>query len=151
VPLTTPLLADKIDPRTSTFARLFLRNLNLAARSASISTAFLFPPVYSCVSAWRGVPFDSWVGQRADDMAGLTDTKIRKLKKPGLYCDGAGLYLQVVPSTDGKKLIRSWIFRFHCTAEERAAGRGRERQMGLGELMYLGHQRRAWLKGVVDD
>jgi integrase len=81
----------------------------------------------------------------------LTDTQIRKLKKFGLHCDGDGLYLQVAPSTDGKRLIKSWIFRFACTPQERAAGRGKERQMGLGAVEALGYARRAWLKSVAND
>jgi integrase len=81
----------------------------------------------------------------------LTDTRIRRLKKPGLYGAGNGLYLQVTPSADGKGLVKSWIYRFSTTPEERAQGRGRERQMGLGSVDALGFARRAWLKNVADD
>lgn len=47
-----------------------------------------------------------------------------RLKKPGYYCDGGGLYLQVSAS-----LTRSWVYRF------RRAGRLRE--MGLGALLAV--------------
>jgi hypothetical protein len=47
---------------------------------------------------------------------------VARLRKPGYYCDGGGLYLQV--SLAG---TRSWVYRF------RRAGRLRE--MGLGALL----------------
>jgi integrase len=49
----------------------------------------------------------------------LTDLQVRKLREPGLHCDGAGLYLQITSPT-----ARSWIFRYTL--------RGRAREMGLG-------------------
>jgi integrase len=45
--------------------------------------------------------------------------------RPGYYCDGGGLYLQV--SQSGSK---SWIFRFRL--------HGRAREMGLGSLTAIG-------------
>jgi integrase len=52
----------------------------------------------------------------------LDALKIKRLNKPGLYADGAGLYLQV--SGTG---ARSWIFRFKRN--------GRARDMGLGSVL----------------
>ncbi len=52
----------------------------------------------------------------------LSDRQVKN-SKPGLRCDGGGLYLQTTQGTDGQ-FNRSWLFRF-------AAG-GRERMMGLG-------------------
>jgi hypothetical protein len=53
----------------------------------------------------------------------LTALKVAKVKKPGMYADGAGLYLQV--TGDGEsKVAKSWIYRFTL--------RGRSREMGLG-------------------
>ncbi len=52
---------------------------------------------------------------------GLTVKRIEKLKEPGRYGDGHGLYLQVMSATN-----RSWLLRF-----ERG---GRERWLGLGPL-----------------
>jgi hypothetical protein len=51
----------------------------------------------------------------------LTATQVQKLKDPGMYPDGAGLYLQVT-AEDAK----SWILRYSL--------RGRAREMGLGSL-----------------
>ena len=52
----------------------------------------------------------------------LTEKKIAKLKAPGRYGDGHGLYLQVQSATN-----RSWLLRYE------RSGRG-ERWMGLGPL-----------------
>lgn len=46
---------------------------------------------------------------------------VERTKEPGMYADGAGLYLQV--ARGGSK---SWIFRYRFG--------GREREMGLGPL-----------------
>ena len=51
----------------------------------------------------------------------LSALRVAKLKTPGMYADGGGLYLQIT-SADAK----SWIFRY-----SRA---GRSREMGLGPL-----------------
>jgi integrase len=51
----------------------------------------------------------------------LTAKKVEKLSVPGMYADGAGLYLQVT----GKE-AKSWLFRYSL--------RGRAREMGLGSL-----------------
>jgi integrase len=50
----------------------------------------------------------------------LTATKVEKTRKPGMYGDGAGLYLRVSP--EGAK---SWVYRFMLNK--------RARWMGLGE------------------
>jgi hypothetical protein len=51
----------------------------------------------------------------------LSATKVQKLKAPGMYPDGAGLYLQVT-GEDAK----SWLLRYSL--------RGTAREMGLGSL-----------------
>jgi integrase len=51
----------------------------------------------------------------------LTAKRVERLKKPGRYGDGNGLYLQVTNAEN-----RSWIFRFERD--------GRERTMGLGPV-----------------
>jgi integrase len=51
----------------------------------------------------------------------LTAAKAQKLKAPGMYPDGAGLYLQVT-GADAK----SWVLRYSL--------RGKAREMGLGSL-----------------
>ena len=50
-----------------------------------------------------------------------TAVKVSRLKTPGRYCDGLGLWLQV--SVAGTK---AWLFRY--------SRHGRARQMGLGAL-----------------
>ena len=55
----------------------------------------------------------------------LTALKVLKVKKPGMYADGAGLYLQVTGDAD-VHVAKSWIYRFTL--------RGRAREMGLGSL-----------------
>jgi integrase len=52
-----------------------------------------------------------------------------KHAKPGMHCDGGGLYLQAVTGASGA-IRKSWLFRF--------AENGRERQMGLGSLDTVG-------------
>jgi integrase len=52
----------------------------------------------------------------------LTALEVQRAKKPGMYADGAGLYLQVTSS--GDRIAKSWIFRFTL--------RNRAREMGLG-------------------
>jgi integrase len=61
----------------------------------------------------------------------LTAVKIARIKKPGRYGDGGGLYLKVDEyARDGKPaLSKSWVFRFERD--------GRERMMGLGPLNTL--------------
>lgn len=51
----------------------------------------------------------------------LTAMTVQKLKEPGRYADGGGLYLQIGP-TGGK----SWLFRY--------TRQGKAREMGLGAL-----------------
>src|SRR5215471_8297918 len=58
----------------------------------------------------------------------LTDARVKRVRKPGMYCDGGGLYLNVGTGADGA-ITKSWIFRFND---------GRERQMGLGALAIVG-------------
>jgi hypothetical protein len=57
----------------------------------------------------------------------LTPLKIRNAK-PGMWCDGGGLYLQCTLGPNDT-VRKSWLFRF--------AGNGRERQMGLGSLSVI--------------
>jgi integrase len=57
----------------------------------------------------------------------LTALKVEKLKEPGMYADGGGLYLRV--TAEGTK---NWVYRFMLN--------GRPRWMGLGPLALYGLQ-----------
>lgn len=56
---------------------------------------------------------------------GLVAKQVEKMKTPGLYADGNGLYLQVKDSG-----AKSWIFRY-------SAPGGKRREMGLGPVSLL--------------
>jgi integrase len=58
----------------------------------------------------------------------LSGADLRRTK-PGLRCDGGGLWLQVTDAKDGGT-SRSWIFRYTLA--------GRTRSMGLGSLLTIG-------------
>jgi integrase len=60
----------------------------------------------------------------------LSPRGVETIKERGMHCDGGGLYLQVKPSKDGKRINRSWIFRYTVA--------GRMRDMGLGPLSTIG-------------
>ncbi|WP_335339318.1 tyrosine-type recombinase/integrase [Bosea sp. PAMC 26642] len=55
----------------------------------------------------------------------MTSIAIKNLREPGIYGDGAGLYLQIGPTG-----AKSWLFRF--------MRRGKARAMGLGPLHTIG-------------
>ncbi len=59
----------------------------------------------------------------------LTALKVLRTRKPGMYADGAGLYLQVTGNGEAN-VAKSWIYRFML--------RGRAREMGLGSLSTFG-------------
>lgn len=54
----------------------------------------------------------------------LTALKVERLKEPGMYPDGRGLYLQVTISSRDGEPAKSWIYRYML--------RGHAREMGLG-------------------
>lgn len=54
----------------------------------------------------------------------LSTLSVQKLNTPGMYSDGAGLWLQVKSSS-----AKSWIFRFNIDQ--------RRRHMGLGSVVTL--------------
>jgi hypothetical protein len=72
-------------------------------------------------------------GRMADSGRGrLTALKVERTKKPGMYGDGGGLYLQV--TTAG---ARSWIFRYRLNGYLSKAGKPLSREMGLGSLSVM--------------
>jgi len=66
----------------------------------------------------------------------LTAPMVARAKKPRLYADGAGLFLQLTTGTDGTPR-RSWLVRFRVPGHK-------VREMGLGsaELVTLSDARR---------
>ena len=66
----------------------------------------------------------------------LSPTKVRTVKRDGMYADGGGLYLQVKVATDGN-VNKSWLFRYAIPEKVTGANgkeRQKERQMGLGSV-----------------
>ena len=61
----------------------------------------------------------------AQEIQRLTALAVSRLSKPGLYADGAGLYLRI-----GRNGSKSWTFRFMLN--------GKAREMGLGGLHKVG-------------
>jgi integrase len=59
----------------------------------------------------------------------LTAAAVAKTKKPGIYPDGGGLYLQITKGIDGEPR-KSWLFRFRSPT-------GRMREMGMGSAGNL--------------
>jgi hypothetical protein len=68
----------------------------------------------------------------ADRASGkLTSLKIANAKKPGLYGDGLGLWLQV--SKLGTRRTSSWVFRFMLAGKARYMGLGPTHTISLKE------------------
>lgn len=65
----------------------------------------------------------------------LTTIKVAKASKPGLYCDGGGLYLRVSP-----RGTKSWIFRYRHKGKLRDMGLGSTRLVGLAEARAAAHE-----------
>ena len=61
-------------------------------------------------------------------VAKLSPAKVRHASKPGLYGDGAGLWLLVGPAG-----AKSWIYQFMINGRARAMGLGPVHTIGLGE------------------
>lgn len=73
---------------------------------------------------------------------------VERAKRPGMYADGGGLYLQVTsrPDRSGQaRISKSWVFRYWVSQRDAATGElvrdaetgkviGRTREMGLGSF-----------------
>lgn len=62
-----------------------------------------------------------WVGDLSGRLHKLKALQVSRLKEPGRYPDGGGLYLQI-----GRTGTKSWLYRFML--------HGKAREMGLGSL-----------------
>lgn len=85
---------------------------------------------------------ESWVNE-ARQIHRLSALQVSKLKTPGYYADGAGLYLQVAPG--GSK---SWVYRFTRDKRTRDMGLGSAATFSLAEARDRARQAR---KQVADD
>jgi integrase len=75
----------------------------------------------------------------------LTALKVRQAKKPGLYADGANLYLQI-----GKTGAKSWIYRYKVAGRDRLMGLGPLRDVGLTEAREAALNSRRMQRAGVD-
>jgi hypothetical protein len=74
----------------------------------------------------------------------LSSLAVGRLKDPGLYPDGGGLYFQISPPGG-----RSWLFRFRVDGRERWMGLGPAALVGLAEARRLTEEcRRQRLVGI---
>lgn len=80
----------------------------------------------------------------AREIERLSPSGVTKAKKPGMYPDGAGLYLLVGPSG-----AKSWIYRFMLDGKAREMGLGPVHTIGLAEARQRAlDARRQRLDGV---
>jgi integrase len=75
----------------------------------------------------------------------LTTIGVKNLTEPGMYADGAGLFLQVKGPT-----ARSWIFRYMLQGKARWMGLGSAQTISLKEARDLRDAQRQKVKGGVD-
>lgn len=75
----------------------------------------------------------------------LSTRTIGATRKPGYYCDGGGLYLQVSPVT-----TKSWIFRYSRLARAREMGLGSGREVSLAEARVKASECRRLLVDGID-
>ena len=75
----------------------------------------------------------------------LTALKVQKLKKPGWYADGGGLYLQISPS--GSK---SWVFRYVLHSREHRHGLGSYETISLIKARQYAEECRVLKKEGID-
>ena len=86
------------------------------------------------------------VGKRmAGEPGKLTALAVTRAKKPGVYGDGGGLYLQVAPGG-----ARSWIFRFQIKRQRRYMGLGGLADVTLSEARRKAAEARKVLADGID-
>jgi integrase len=78
-------------------------------------------------------------------MGKLNTARLRSLTKPGIFGDGAGLYLQVRGPD-----LRSWVFRFRLHGRGHLMGLGPLRDVGLAEARELAAAARKLVREGVD-
>src|SRR5262249_25066024 len=75
----------------------------------------------------------------------LSVMRVEHIKKPGLYADGGGLYLQVTPRGS-----RSWIFRYERDGHPHKMGLGPTHLVDLREAREKAHVCRRQLFDGID-
>ncbi|WP_454721851.1 MULTISPECIES: tyrosine-type recombinase/integrase [Cupriavidus] len=75
----------------------------------------------------------------------LSQIKITKTTKPGLYSDGGGLYLQITAAG-----VKSWLFRYMLAGKARGMGLGPVHTIGLAEARTLALDCRRLLLNDID-
>src|SRR5260370_21688165 len=70
----------------------------------------------------------------------LSPAKGQKLKRKGIYGDGAGLWLQVREGKSGP--TKSWLFKYAINGRERACGLGPLYTIGLAKARELAREAR---------
>ena len=75
---------------------------------------------------------DLWTGTMPKTVNRLTAITVGSLKKPGLYADGAGLYLKVTNSGS-----RSWVLRYMLKGRPRYLGLGSASKVSLAKAREL--------------
>jgi integrase len=81
---------------------------------------------------------------------GLLPASYRTMKKPGMHCDGAGLYMQITTDSDGNVRGRSWIFRYQRGPRVRDMGLGSCATLLLNEAREIARQQRLLLLQGLD-
>jgi integrase len=112
----------------------------LAASIFSLELPSLKPHNHSCAS----LRTNRESGRMEDAMA-LTVREVEREKKPGRYCDGNGLYLQITPTG-----VKSWLLRYERNGKERWMGLGPTHTFSLEEARERARKARQQLADGVD-
>jgi integrase len=75
----------------------------------------------------------------------LSALKIANLTKPGRYCDGNGLWLQVAPGG-----TKSWVFRYHVDGKRHEVGLGSTALVSLADARAAAQAHRQQVHGGHD-
>lgn len=75
----------------------------------------------------------------------LSAVKVTNLSKPGKYCDGRGLYLQIT-----KQRVKSWIFRYERNGKRRYMGLGPVYKVGLAQAREEARKARLLVQQGID-
>src|SRR5262249_34227017 len=74
----------------------------------------------------------------------LTALRVERVSEPGMYADGAGLYLQVTSAA-----AKSWIYRYSLRKKAREMGLGSFPAIGVGDARTkAGEGRRLCQEGI---